>query len=429
MKVLFFLEPFPVRGRPLDLLAVLERWEQLAKGLEQHGVTTAFVTSDAVARARPAFEFPVIHPRALGFAPAVAEEPAPLDSQWVELMRSAVSPWRHFIDAALDLHRPDVVVTWTPNAPLRASTRRRHIPLLHQELSPLRGPELSMFCCDPQGLSAASAVRAAWPMQRARVLSPVEDRRLDDVIEELLTPPLPTPLDLIRELAPDPARRTLAVFLQAPRDSDVLTYSRVPSGRGLLHLVASAVDPTHHEVLVKLHPADVISRADVERLGFRAVRSDLPSMALVRIADAVLTLNGNVGLEALVHEKPVYTFGASIYSGLGCTRDSGIDPALLRAMLHDDAAFVLGPDERATSRRLLYFMLFHYLFTARELFEAEPFIGYLDRAITLTAANASLEQWFAADLGERRLSELRTQRRAAHLAARAEPGLHSFSIR
>ena len=52
MRILYFLEPFPVRRRPLDYLWVADRWASALADLERRGATVCWASSDALGAQR-----------------------------------------------------------------------------------------------------------------------------------------------------------------------------------------------------------------------------------------------------------------------------------------------------------------------------------------------------------------------------------------
>ncbi|SOY64177.1 Capsule polysaccharide modification protein LipA [Cupriavidus taiwanensis] len=89
------------------------------------------------------------------------------------------------------------------------------------------------------------------------------------------------------------------------------------------------------EILVKEHPEVSLGRkrgylgALLEKGGFPRVRrlqTDVHVVPLLRTATAVFTVTSQVGFEALLHGRPVHTFGMPFYAGWGLTRDAQVAP-------------------------------------------------------------------------------------------------------
>jgi hypothetical protein len=415
MRILFFSEPFPVRGRPLDFQWVVGRWLTVSQGLSRLGATPLFAVSDAMKAARPDAAPWLLSPADFGVHPVLPEEPAQLDAEWVRLMTDPDMPiWRPFIEALLERTRPDAVVTWTVNAPLRAATAARGIVLMNQELGPMRPPNPMLYFADPQGVNGGSSLPEVWPVVREQPLTQAQEQELKWLYTEGLAPSPLRREELSRRLGLVPGRRVLAVFLQVPRDSNVLTWSRLRSVEALLELVTEATSPEHHQVLVKPHPLHPV-HPRVEARHVRAV-PDVPTESLLEVADAVLTINSSVGLEALARGKVVYSFGEGPYTGRGCTRDLGPEPEQLRKALAE-LPFTLTEEEERLRHRLLHFLVFRYLLPEGELSSPAALLGRLERWRRLGERGAPRVEWFTPEPAGARLSLLQAEKVATEARA------------
>ena len=415
MKILFFAEPFPVRGRPLDFQWVVGLWLSLSQGLSQLGATPLFAVSEAIKAARPDAAPWLLSPADFGVHPVLPQEPGQLDAEWVRLMTDPDMPvWRPFIEALLERTRPDAVVTWTVNAPLRAATAARGIVLMNQELGPMRPPNPLLYFADPQGVNGGSSLPEVWPVVREQPLTREQERELKWLYTEGMAPSPLRREELSRRLGLVPGRRVLAVFLQVPRDSNILTWSRLRSAEALLELVTEATSPERHQVLVKPHPFHPV-HPRVEARHVQAV-PDVPTESLLEVADAVLTINSSVGLEALARGKVVYSFGEGPYTGRGCTRDLGPEPEQLRKALAE-LPFTLTEEEERLRHRLLHFLVFRYLLPEGELSSPHALLGRLERWGRLRERGAPRVEWFAPEPAGARLALLQAEKVAAEARA------------
>lgn len=105
----------------------------------------------------------------------------------------------------------------------------------------------------------------------------------------------------------------------------------------IVEQVARAL-PHGHDLVVKEHPMSIgrnrlSTLRDLKRMrNVRLVAPKTSSHDLIDGAEAVTVISSTVGLEALLHGKPVLTIGRPFYSGFGVTRDldgpSGIREAV-----------------------------------------------------------------------------------------------------
>ncbi len=85
-----------------------------------------------------------------------------------------------------------------------------------------------------------------------------------------------------------------------------------------------------HKLVIKTHPDVVAGKkrgylaalSAAELAGTQLVSEKLHVVSLLEHASAVLTVTSQVGFEALLWQKPVYTFGMPFYAGWGLTQDT-----------------------------------------------------------------------------------------------------------
>lgn len=404
MKILFFLEPFPVRRTPLDFLWVADRWHRTGVELARLGAEVRWAVSDAVAEARPLLS--ATSPNSIGFAIPPASTDEESDAAWTQLMRDPrQDPWNAVVSAMLDSHGPDAVVTWTVNAPLRDQCERRGIILMHQELGPLRPPLVPLFYADPQGVNGASSVQALWPSLCAEPWTARHEFELETYLKRCY--PIPeVGSDVRRELGLDSDRPVIAVFGQVPRDSNILAWSRVDSA-GLVAVVRDAAMAAGFQVVVKRHPS-VPDQPLPE--GILAAPAAMSARALVAAADFVATINSSTALEGLLQARPVYLFGDSPFSGVGATRDVSGDPSALADRLCQDPR-KLDLREDLARRRLLHFLLLRYFRSDAELADAHSLLELLESWRALQNRGATPLDWFPS-------SRIAARLREDHLVAR-----------
>lgn len=404
-KVLFFIEPFPVRDRPGDFQWIWEKWAKLVPHLQAHGVACVFACSDYM-KQHNAEVCPTVAPADFG-----VRATSTADSEWVALMSRSEHPvWGPFVERLLDTTAPTVIVTWTVNRPLQAAAAARGIPILHAELGPIRFPWGNFYFADPAGVNGASSMPAIWPALRDVPLSPGQEHELDTFVSELVRGCLGQgrAADVAKACRLDPAKKTVGVFLQVPRDSNVLLWARVADNVDLMRRVTERFPPSHYQYLIKVHPQDPQPRgleAFADRIAPHAAAQDV-----IDLCDAVVTINSSIVVEALAAEKPVYTFGASPYELEGCTRDAA----------SEEVGGPLAPltlEERTLSRRLLHFLFFRYFAWEEDLDDPAIFHARLERFRAWYDAGGDLLAWFVEPRDAKRLLELRARRRAAELLA------------
>jgi len=144
-------------------------------------------------------------------------------------------------------------------------------------------------------------------------------------------PPL-TPGELRKALQISDTSRILLFPIQIEWDSNILFAS--PLFKTMRHALTTFLEQIKRSgstdvLVVKDHPdlqhnPDGIKQAQgVEQIQDSQLRfvKDVHTHSLIRAADLVLTINSNIGFEALTYQKSVVTFGDSIYSGKNLTSD------------------------------------------------------------------------------------------------------------
>jgi capsular polysaccharide export protein len=241
------------------------------------------------------------------------------------------------------VHLPeDKVLAWgrRPSAIRAGEYARRHaLGIMHIEDGFLRSvglgtsdPPLSIVL-DDRGLylDAARASRLesliARPLdgaQRARARALITAWRCGKVSK----------YNHSRDTAPDIARGGILVVDQTLGDASIACGNA--GAESFSTMLDSAL--TRHpdsRIVLKVHP-DVISgrrrgHFDLQHLrGMRRVHVmdyDAHPATLLEHIDAVYTVTSQLGFEALIWGKPVYTFGMPFYAGWGLTRDALPAPA------------------------------------------------------------------------------------------------------
>lgn len=215
------------------------------------------------------------------------------------------------------------------------------------------------FSLDPHGYAGWSSI--AGMSQLPPEVEAVSSQALEDNLQSLRR----ETVEVNRSKYAQPARGNGEVlpksFIFLPLqvlDDAVQQLAHIP----LLELLAALLEHArteHAPLVLKRHPACKDSR--VETLLKRAARTPGVTLTTASIHDilprarAVVTINSGVGLEALIHERPVILAGRAEYA-YACAQVSSVEE--LRATLNGldfDQAW------RERIRRFLYFYRNHYL--------------------------------------------------------------------
>jgi capsular polysaccharide export protein len=152
---------------------------------------------------------------------------------------------------------------------------------------------------------------------------------------------------------------------QVVKDSQLLLYSPLVGNdmESFLDHCRTAVKQVaeDYRIIVKLHPAD-LDNVDYSQLPERypdvIFLKDYPSNQLIQGSNLVITINSTVGVEALLHDKPVITLGNNFYNVPGVVNH--VDD--LSELPHAIETALNTPPDKEKIQRLLYY-LYHEYFT------------------------------------------------------------------
>ncbi|MEN8180178.1 MAG: hypothetical protein ABFS39_16380, partial [Pseudomonadota bacterium] len=171
---------------------------------------------------------------------------------------------------------------------------------------------------------------------------------------------------LNRNIPSDPGalpEKYIFIPFQVVKDSQLLLYSPLVGNDMELFLsechAAVKTAAGDYTIVVKLHPADV-NNIDysglMEQYPDVIFLKDYSSNRLIQSASLIITINSTVGVEALIHEKPVITLGDNFYNVHEVvhhvTSLSDL-PQAIRAALSN-------PPDKEKIRRLLYYLYYCY---------------------------------------------------------------------
>lgn len=118
---------------------------------------------------------------------------------------------------------------------------------------------------------------------------------------------------------------------QIPHDETIKQYSDVSVKTALLKTIEFA-DKTRRNLIVKGHPANPGSMHQLEnttkKYNHTWVQSEYSIHDLIADAESVFTVNSGTGFEAMLHNKPVFTFGEAEYDSVAWKFHDGQDFSL-----------------------------------------------------------------------------------------------------
>jgi capsular polysaccharide biosynthesis protein len=249
----------------------------------------------------------------------------------------------HLVGLARNVPVLFLLYTIFPN-PLRLYVDTLHAPIVSEdelrELSPEEAAEVEAF--RRTFIERGTPIREyrRWPVEWRRVklfAEHVQRKRTTDRDNEYLHP-----AQLLWQNAAETARaKAVRPFYDELDASRPFVYFplHVTDDYKILKVIPHCVDqasiveqvadalPVGHDLVLKEHPMSVgrnsarLLRRLRTRRNVRLVAPQTSTHELIRTAEAVAVISSTVGLEALLHEKPVLTLGQPFYAGYGITLD------------------------------------------------------------------------------------------------------------
>jgi len=291
----------------------------------------------------------------------------PDSAQFAQWLSRVATEWYDTMRRHLEGY--DAVVLWSAfRVPLSAAAAAAHSLGIHAIICE-NGPFPGTMAMDPGGINAESSITDR-PAEAYRGL--VMDPALREAL--LATRLRQRPLrkahgaahDALDDTKPLPERYVLFP-MQVHDDSQVLVFSpRFDTVAEAVRYTAAQVEQHNARtgdrlaLVVKEHPSDY------GRIDYGPLRAALPQVRFVRTtpvseivgqARAVVTLNSSVGVEALLHMRPVATLGRALYNVPGVARHVGADEELGDVL----PGLVDQPVDEDLVTKFLYFLRYEYL--------------------------------------------------------------------
>lgn len=288
----------------------------------------------------------------------------PFDGAVEWLWRIVAGIYAGLFAARLGKAPADLVVVWggfqLPVAAALAAARAAGIATLFCE----NGSLPKTIVMDPKGINAGNSLMGR-PAAFYRGVAMDSARRKDLFDMPLVARPLKSGSAASENITlPE---RFVFLPLQVHDDSQILLYSpRFPDMPSVVQFCARGVDDYNRrhaaqlKLVVKEHPSDYgrIDYSEVFRAFPNVVFTKLMStQRLIEKSAAVVTVNSTVGIEAMLHLRPVITLGDAFYAVPGLVHPCGAGEDLATALEGVLGAAV----DRDLIEHFLYFLRYDYL--------------------------------------------------------------------
>lgn len=229
------------------------------------------------------------------------------------------------------------VIAWgrKPSAIKAEKCASRHgLPLLRLEDGFLRSVGLGnqqqpfSIVLDDVGIYYDAAAPSRLEQLISLPLTVAEQQRADALIKQWQQARV-SKYNHSREVLPEFPRPFVLVVDQTFGDASI--EFGLANATSFQQMLQSALETyPDHDIVLKIHP-DVLAgkkrshfQADVTKMSdrIRLLADDIHPPALLEKTSAVFCVTSQLGFEALLWQKPVYTFGMPFYAGWGLTHDA-----------------------------------------------------------------------------------------------------------
>lgn len=225
----------------------------------------------------------------------------------------------------------EAFLSWCNCPSLEEVARRQKVPVIHNELGPLRSPlyrDTAYF--DLRGVNGNTTPRT-WTAETLRE----QMSGVASVSADALRGRLVMDADRVREQMDqaDAGRYAIGVALQVEDDSNVVAFNDGWDALDLMYYALARQPP--EQVLIRSHPG-----ARFAYRGGLGVRDDSPdSLAFLARCDLVVAINSSLLAEAALWEVPFRAMGDTPFAALDAGASAQLDPEERQLLL---AALFLG---------------------------------------------------------------------------------------
>lgn len=340
MKILFYVEPHPIRNSFLHFRDVARKFATFANSIpnidcrifanEQilEGVLSKKIIDESK------IIFPTKQESDL-FSMYNMDWESVGQNIWLDLLQGGgiAESYLPILRRIFNIFPFDIIVSWGENGALRLFQKEHPCTVIGMELGCTRPPFWDSLAMDPYGTNGASIVPKLDIEEIANIVNR-ESLSSDEAIflynnREILAYEqqfLPVHQDFFLKLSQKKPRVFLP--LQLFDDANLLRFSSYSSITDVVQDVVPKLVENGYQVLIKPHPAEKIRHGAVHanRLAYAALSPWLEDIVwcnqpeinynniqLMQLSDFVVTVNSSVGFEALFYDKPCVVLGEAIY--------------------------------------------------------------------------------------------------------------------
>ncbi|ACE83829.1 rhamnan synthesis F family protein [Cellvibrio japonicus] len=343
MRVLFYVEPHPIRNSEIHFNDVVRKFLPLLdagpkmdmrlfannKTLEAVGAATLEPYTKRLIRSTLEEET-LFKSYLLDWG----SEGVPI---WLDLMAGRGDVSEDYLNILRRIWRTfpfEVIVHWGENGAITRFTEERPVTRIAMELGCTRSPFFESVVMDPFGTNGSAVTPRLSVADLRDIVGGQQMSRHQAIMAysqnlETLTYEhqfLPLPGDLASEALK--AKRLAFLPLQLYDDANLLRFSPYNKVSDVVLDVISKLAEQGYTTIIKPHPAsrhrqnahmaNFIARSELQQWADKVIWCDRTDVTynnsqLINLCDFVITVNSSVGFEALYYDKPVVVLGDAVY--------------------------------------------------------------------------------------------------------------------
>lgn len=341
MKILFYVEPHPIRNTLLHFIDIAKKFSSIVNSAN-HVDARLFANSEVIQKL---FSEKLISPQKVINPTRIEDDIFSVFN--VDWESSGTNIWLDLIsqgEIAREYYLPiirriwnlfpfDIIVYWGENGAVRLFQQEQNITAIGMELGCTRSPFLDSIVMDPYGTNGASVVPKLDIDKIAKIVNYQSITANEAAFlysgKEMLSYEqqfLPLDQELFGRLTSDKPKAFLP--LQLFDDANLLRFSPYKTLSDVVLDVVPKLVEKGYLVIIKPHPAakyragadhaNAIAYSNLTPWMDSIIWCNHPNMnynniQLMQLSDLVITVNSSVGFEALFFDKVCVVLGEAIY--------------------------------------------------------------------------------------------------------------------
>ncbi len=397
-RLLFYIEPHPIRNdmrRFINIIEYIEKLEKTRTDKKLEIKIYANLETMEMARRR--------YPSLKNYLSPLAKEQRTFAKHFVEWDPEGIEKWvslahkselfSEYCDLICGIYHRwpfDYILNWGTNEAVRYTAKQLGVGYIDMELGCSRKPFLDSVVFDPWGVNGASS------MSKADISDFASISKEDEVqMSKHIPDDGPLPANIANKIKKFSG--VAFIPLQLYDDANMLLYASYKEVQDVLKDILPKLARKNFLCIIKEHPASGIRKGSLEAnntakkyaSSFKNIlwldtenSSQVTNSQLYKASDVIITVNSSTGFEALYYDKPVVVLGEAVY------KPTNMFPTLDEFLKHkfDTKAYI------EHGNQIKNFFCQYYLVNAEEAFKYPFFSKYIQFIGDMSKQNLTTQQ-------------------------------------